>query len=61
MKSHTEHLTFNVPQRMDFVNITRQVEQAVRGQPVTPLEDHAPLVERIESRFLTPTASAKVK
>jgi len=30
MKSHTEHLTFNVPQRMDFVNITRQVEQAVR-------------------------------
>ena len=29
MKSHTEYLTFNVPQRMDFVNITPQVEEAV--------------------------------
>jgi secondary thiamine-phosphate synthase enzyme len=29
MKSHTEHLTMNVPQRMDFVNITPQVEAAV--------------------------------
>ena len=29
MKSHTEHLTFNVPKRMDFVNITAQVEDAV--------------------------------
>ncbi len=30
MKSHTEHLTFNIPARMDFVNITPQVEEIVR-------------------------------
>jgi len=30
MKSHTEYLTMNVPARMGFVNITAQVEQAVR-------------------------------
>src|SRR4249919_1032369 len=29
MKSHTVHLTMNVPARMDFVNITGEVEQAV--------------------------------
>ena len=29
MKSHTEYLTFNVKARMDFVNITREVEAAV--------------------------------
>jgi secondary thiamine-phosphate synthase enzyme len=29
MKSHTEYLTFNVRQRMEFVNITQQVEAAV--------------------------------
>jgi secondary thiamine-phosphate synthase enzyme len=29
MKSHTEYLTFTVPARMDFVNITPQVEAAV--------------------------------
>ncbi len=29
MKSYTEHLTFNVPKRMDFVNITAQVEEAL--------------------------------
>ncbi len=29
MKSKTRHLTFNVPARMDFVNITRDVEQVV--------------------------------
>ncbi len=29
MKSHTEYLTMNVPRRMDFVNITRQVERVV--------------------------------
>jgi hypothetical protein len=28
MKSHREELTFNVPARMDFVNITREVERA---------------------------------
>src|SRR3984957_2070491 len=30
MKSHTEYLTFNVPARMGFVNITPQCEEAVR-------------------------------
>jgi secondary thiamine-phosphate synthase enzyme len=34
MKSLTEHLTFNVPKRMDFVNITSQVQQAVRRSGV---------------------------
>ena len=29
MKSHTTHLTFHVPERMGFVNITPRVEQAV--------------------------------
>ena len=29
MKSHREVLTLNIPARMDFVNITAQVEQAV--------------------------------
>jgi secondary thiamine-phosphate synthase enzyme len=29
MKSHTIHLTMNVPARMDFVNITDRVRQAV--------------------------------
>jgi secondary thiamine-phosphate synthase enzyme len=29
MKSHTIHLTLNVPARMDFVNITNRVDQAV--------------------------------
>jgi secondary thiamine-phosphate synthase enzyme len=30
MKSHTEYLTFNIPARMGFVNITPQVAEAVR-------------------------------
>ena len=34
MKSLTRYLTFNVPQRMDFVNITRDVEDAVRASGV---------------------------
>jgi len=34
MKSHTEYLTLNVPQRMDFVNITRHVEEAVKKSGV---------------------------
>ena len=29
MKSHRQILTFNIPARMDFVNITPQVEAAV--------------------------------
>ena len=34
MKSHTVHLTFNIPARMDFLNITGDVEQAVRDSGV---------------------------
>jgi secondary thiamine-phosphate synthase enzyme len=30
MKSQTEYLTFNVPARMDFVNITPQVEKILK-------------------------------
>src|SRR5688500_20391712 len=30
MKSFTDYLTFNIPSRMDFVNITPQIEEAVR-------------------------------
>jgi secondary thiamine-phosphate synthase enzyme len=30
MKSHREELTFHVPDRMGFVNVTHQVEAAVR-------------------------------
>ena len=29
MKSHTEHLTFNIPERMGFQNITPDVQRAV--------------------------------
>jgi thiamine phosphate synthase YjbQ (UPF0047 family) len=34
MKSQTEYLTFNLPGRMQFVNITRQVEEVVRESGV---------------------------
>src|SRR5688500_16379003 len=34
MKSHTEYLTFNVPARMGFENITPRVEAAVRKSGV---------------------------
>ena len=34
MKSHTEYLTFNVPARMGYVNITRQCEEAVQKSGV---------------------------
>ena len=33
MKSHTEYLTFNVPARMGFVNITRQVGRSLHWDP----------------------------
>jgi len=29
MKAHTRYLTFNVPERMAFINITSQVEEAL--------------------------------
>ncbi len=34
MKSLTDYLTLNVPHRMDFVNITHQVEEAVQRSGV---------------------------
>ena len=34
MKSHTQYLTFELPARMAFVNITAQVEEAVRNSGV---------------------------
>jgi secondary thiamine-phosphate synthase enzyme len=34
MKAHTEYLTFTVPARMEFLNITPQVEAAVRQSGV---------------------------
>lgn len=34
MKSFTHYLTFNLPARMDFVNITKQVEDCVRQSGV---------------------------
>ncbi|HVU89335.1 MAG TPA: secondary thiamine-phosphate synthase enzyme YjbQ [Pirellulales bacterium] len=34
MKSHREVLTFNIPARMDFVNITPEVEEALRRSGV---------------------------
>ena len=34
MRSHREELTFNIPARMDFVNITREVEAAVKRSGV---------------------------
>ena len=34
MKSHREELTFNIPARMDFVNITREVQAAVKRSGV---------------------------
>jgi secondary thiamine-phosphate synthase enzyme len=34
MRSHREELTFNVPARMEFVNITREVEAAVKRSGV---------------------------
>ncbi|MHA1926368.1 MAG: secondary thiamine-phosphate synthase enzyme YjbQ [Candidatus Thorarchaeota archaeon] len=35
MKSHTKYLTFNVPARMDFVHITRQVQEEVSASGVS--------------------------
>ena len=34
MKSQTEYLTFNLPARREFVNITRQVEEVVQKSGV---------------------------
>ena len=30
MRAHTEYLTFNIPQRMGFLNITPKIEEIVR-------------------------------
>lgn len=34
MKSHTEYLTFNLPERMGFENITPKVAEIVRKSEV---------------------------
>ena len=34
MKSHTKHLTFNVPARMGFVNITGEIEREVEASGI---------------------------
>ena len=34
MKSHTEYLEFNTSKRIEFVNITNKVEQAVKKSVV---------------------------
>jgi len=34
MKSHTKHLTFTVRERMDFINITPEVEEEVRSSGI---------------------------
>ena len=34
MKAHTKYLTFNVPERMGFVNVTREVEREVAASGV---------------------------
>jgi secondary thiamine-phosphate synthase enzyme len=34
MRSHTKYLTFNVPERMGFVNITNRVAEEVRASGV---------------------------
>ena len=34
MKTHTKYLTLNVPSKMEFVNITTEVEEAVRESKV---------------------------
>ena len=34
MKSHTEYLTFNLPDRMGFLNITSEVEEVLRKSGV---------------------------
>ena len=34
MKTHTQYLTLNIPSKMEFVNITTEVEEAVRASGV---------------------------
>jgi thiamine phosphate synthase YjbQ (UPF0047 family) len=34
MNSHTEYLTFNIPARMGFLNITPKIEEIVRTSAV---------------------------
>jgi secondary thiamine-phosphate synthase enzyme len=35
LKAHTKYLTFNVPERMGFVNMTRQVEREVAASGIS--------------------------
>src|SRR5437667_11345499 len=35
MKSHTKHLSFNIPERMGFTNITRQITDEVKQSGIS--------------------------
>ncbi|MBU8933053.1 MAG: secondary thiamine-phosphate synthase enzyme YjbQ [candidate division Zixibacteria bacterium] len=35
MKSHTDYLTFHVPKRRDYINITAEVEDVLAGSGIT--------------------------
>ena len=60
MKSLTEYLTFNVPARMGFVNITPKVEDALRQRVRRPTAEQIHerkealqrLAERVRGRML---------
>jgi thiamine phosphate synthase YjbQ (UPF0047 family) len=56
VKSHTEYLTFQVPARMDFVNITPRVEEAVRQSGV---REGLCLVNASHSASLTRTPAGR--
>ena len=48
MKSHTTHLTLNVPARMDFVNITPDVKKALAEIVALDVVTAPPVLIRIE-------------
>ncbi len=54
MKSHTEYLTFNVPARMDFINITQpgRGDRPQERHPgrAAPLQRHAHHGQRVHQR-----------
>jgi thiamine phosphate synthase YjbQ (UPF0047 family) len=56
MKSHTEYLTFNLPDRMGFLNITPQVESAVRASGV---QEGLCLVKAKRIELLTPFGAVR--
>ena len=54
MKSYTKQITMNVPARMDFVNITPVVEEAVRESQhpgrIVPVQCDAHYGQRVHQR-----------